>query len=55
MQDVAWIGRLALHTPSSCLEVRRKLLQVLLEVEGRADNDVMRCIPMASCVSDICR
>jgi two-component system sensor histidine kinase/response regulator len=55
MQELAWIGRIALHAPAACLEVRRKLLQVLLEVEGRSDSDVTRCTPIAACASDICR
>ncbi|MEO6854458.1 MAG: histidine kinase dimerization/phospho-acceptor domain-containing protein, partial [Rhodoferax sp.] len=55
MQDVAWIGRISLHAPASCLETRNKVLQVLLEVEGRSNSDTTHCTPIAACVSDVCR
>ncbi|MEO6856346.1 MAG: response regulator, partial [Rhodoferax sp.] len=53
--DVAWIGRITLHAPASCLETRNKVLQVLLEVEGRSHSDTTHCTPIAACVSDVCR
>ena len=37
---------LALHAPASCLEARRKVLQVLLEVEGHAELDAVRSIEL---------
>nr|WP_315224709.1 hypothetical protein [uncultured Albidiferax sp.] len=40
---------LALHAPASCLEARRKVLQVLLEVEGHAELDAVRCTPIRLC------
>ncbi len=55
MQELAWIGRIALRAPAACLEVRRKLLQVLLAVEGPGDSASIRCAPVAACASDLCR